>query len=116
LDARFDVVAVDNRGIGLSDTPDDWRWRTSDLAHDVASLVMDELGWRDVHIVGFSLGGMVALEACLLYPHLWKSATLASTHAGGLAGTMLPPWGIVPFLRTFAHLGKVTSLGTCPVS
>jgi len=104
-DPRFDIVALDCRGVGLSDTPTG-RWRTTDIAEDVNALVQRELGWDQCHMLGFSLGGMVALEASLHRPDLYKSVTLISTHAGGVLGTVLPPWGIPPFLKTFSALNS----------
>ena len=107
-DPRFDIVSLDCRGVGLSDTPVG-RWRTTDIAQDVIAL-LEELKWQTCHCFGFSLGGMVSLEAALHRPDLFKSVTLISTHAGGLLGTLLPPWGILPFLRTFGNLGSVSAL------
>ena len=54
--------------------------------------LLHHLGWTDggAHLVGFSLGGMVALETALLAPSLFASLALISTHAGGVRGT-LPP-------------------------
>lgn len=105
---EFDVVAMDNRGVGFSDTPAG-RFRTSDLAQDV-NLLITSLGWENVHLVGFSLGGMAALESVLHSPKQFQSVSLLSTHAGGVIGTMLPPNGIPPFLGTFAALESVRAL------
>ncbi|KAH9254067.1 hypothetical protein BASA81_007942 [Batrachochytrium salamandrivorans] len=105
---EFDVVAMDNRGVGFSDTPAG-RFRTSDFAQDV-NLLITTLGWENVHLVGFSLGGMAALESILHSPRQFQSVSLLSTHAGGIIGTMLPPNGIPPFLGTFAALGSVGAL------
>ena len=57
LKARFDCVALDLRGHGESDWCDDY----SVDAHvgDVQS-VITQLGWSDFHLVGMSLGGVVA--------------------------------------------------------
>ena len=105
---QFDIVAIDTRGIGLSDTPPG-RWRTSDIAADVIGLI-EHMKWPQCHMFGFSLGGMIALEAALHRPDFFKSVTLISTHAGGVLGTMLPPWGVSPFLKTFGNIGSVTAL------
>lgn len=107
---EFDLVAMDTRGVGFSHTPSG-RFRTSDLAEDINALIRGELKWSsNVHLVGFSLGGMAALEAALHAPELFQSVSLLSTHAGGVVGTMLPPNGIQPFLKTFGTLGTVGAL------
>lgn len=94
-DARFDVVAIDNRGIGLSEVPPG-RWKTSEMAQDVNYIIRHELKWCDdennsIHLMGFSLGGMIALECGLSAPQMFASIALLSTHGGGVLGTMLPP-------------------------
>jgi pimeloyl-ACP methyl ester carboxylesterase len=81
------------------------------MADDMIEL-LKHLKWEDTgcHLFGFSLGGMVSLETALHRPDLFKSVILISTHAGGILGTVLPPWGIMPFLRTFSNLGSVDAL------
>jgi pimeloyl-ACP methyl ester carboxylesterase len=108
---RCDVVAIDNRGVGFSDEPFG-RWKTTDMANDIISLCRNELkNWEGkTHLIGFSLGGMCAIEAACLAPSIWKSVTLISTHAGGLLGTIIPPWGYKPMMRTFGDLASVDSL------
>jgi len=48
----------------------------------LAALVRDEYGDRPVHIVGYSLGGRLALTLLVRAPHLFRSATLISTRRG----------------------------------
>ena len=55
------------------------------MAKDAIALV-DHLEWSQCHIVGISMGGMIALEFALLAPERILSLTLLSTHAGGLTG------------------------------
>ncbi|KAI9358009.1 Alpha/Beta hydrolase protein [Zopfochytrium polystomum] len=82
----FTAVVFDNRGIGKSDAPAG-RYTTSDMAKDTYELMM-WLGWKeDVHVVGVSMGGMIAEELCLLAPEMVASLCLTSTHAG----LALPP-------------------------
>lgn len=53
----FQCVALDLRGHGDSDWADDY----SIQAHvEDIGCVMDQLGWSGVHVVGMSLGGVVA--------------------------------------------------------
>jgi pimeloyl-ACP methyl ester carboxylesterase len=50
-----------------------------DLAVDAAAV----LGGRAAHVVGFSMGGYVALTLALAHPELVRSLVLAGTGAGG---------------------------------
>ncbi|KAJ1925214.1 hypothetical protein IWQ60_004707 [Tieghemiomyces parasiticus] len=57
----YQVLVLDSRGAGWSDTPSGL-YTTKTMAHDVLGL-LDHVGWTaDVHVVGVSLGGMVAQE------------------------------------------------------
>ena len=53
------VAWFDNRGIGDSETTAQSLWSMKALARDGVS-VMDALGWTRCHLVGVSLGGMIA--------------------------------------------------------
>lgn len=61
--AKYSSLVFDNRGIGKSDKPL-IRYSTSEMAKDTIEL-LDQLGWteeRQLHIIGSSLGGMIAQE------------------------------------------------------
>lgn len=100
---EFTVLVLDNRGVGFSDTPfsllkNIWRWKTSDMAADVLQLLVQlachDTKWnQEVNLVGFSMGGMIALELVLLDPKRFGSLTLMNTHAGGILGTVPPLTG-----------------------
>ncbi|KAJ1930552.1 hypothetical protein IWQ60_000162 [Tieghemiomyces parasiticus] len=61
---EYQVLVLDNRGAGWSDTPPGL-YTTKAMARDVLAL-LDHVGWTtEVHLVGFSLGGMVAQEMAL---------------------------------------------------
>jgi pimeloyl-ACP methyl ester carboxylesterase len=67
------------------------------MAHDALAL-MTYLGWSASHIVGVSMGGMIAQELALLAPHRVISLALLVTHAGGMRSFV--PWtGISRFAR-----------------
>ena len=79
LARRFRVLAVDLRGSGLSpDTTE--RFSIQDLADDVVS-VLNEAKISSAHIVGFSMGGLVAQAIALADPNRVKSLVLAATFA-----------------------------------
>lgn len=66
----YSVLTLDNRGIGESDKPF-FRYSTSEMARDVVE-VLDHIGWtgkRECHVVGISMGGMIAQE--LVSPSLF---------------------------------------------
>mmetsp|Transcript_23109 Transcript_23109/g.43129 ORF Transcript_23109/g.43129 Transcript_23109/m.43129 type:complete len:434 (-) Transcript_23109:3-1304(-) len=111
--SEFTLCVPDNRGVGLSETPSGL-WTTRDIAADYLQLLIqleqEDPGWsRNVHVIGFSMGGMVAQELILMAPSRFESLTLISTHTGGLV-TAPPLHGWKPFLKTFVGLGGVKSL------
>lgn len=110
----FSVCLLDNRGVGASEAPPG-RWRTTDLAADalqlLAHLADEDPAWGSgVHVVGFSLGGMAAVEMALMEPERFSTLTLLATHAGGLMGTLPPVRGVAAFCRTFQGLGSAQGL------
>ena len=80
LGAGFDLVAFDNRGCGRSTTP--LRpWTTSLMAEDAVT-VLAEAGVGRAHVVGASLGGMIAQELALRNPERVRTLTLGCTSGG----------------------------------
>ncbi|MGE5336166.1 MAG: alpha/beta fold hydrolase [Nitrososphaerota archaeon] len=88
LRERFDVIAFDNRGIGLS-APVDGPFTIAEMAADTAAL-MGELGLESAHVVGISMGGMIAQELALAHPERLRSLTLGCTFCGGPGSRMMP--------------------------
>lgn len=80
LSERFDVLAPEHPGFGVSDDPP-WLDRPSDLAYFYLEL-LSELGLSDVHLVGTSLGGWVAAE--LAIRNTSRLATLTLIGAVGI--------------------------------
>ncbi|KAI8848783.1 Alpha/Beta hydrolase protein [Chytridium lagenaria] len=75
----YSVCIFDNRGSGLSSSPKG-RYKTSEMAMDAQDLV-NQLGWEKFHLVGLSMGGMIAQELAHLCRHRLLSLTLESTYA-----------------------------------
>ncbi|PCH38657.1 alpha/beta-hydrolase [Wolfiporia cocos MD-104 SS10] len=79
---EYSILVFDNRGVGNSGVPRG-PYTTSAMAEDVVTL-LDYVGWtaeRDLHVVGVSLGGMIALELATRIPNRIVSLTLAVTRA-----------------------------------
>jgi 3-oxoadipate enol-lactonase len=81
LDRDFDLVAYDHRGVGRSSWVTD-PFTIVELADDAAAL-LDALGWESAHVVGISMGGMVAQELTLRHPERIRTLTLGCTYSGG---------------------------------
>jgi pimeloyl-ACP methyl ester carboxylesterase len=88
LRESFDVIAFDNRGIGLS-APIEGPFTIVEMAEDAAGL-LDELGIETTHVVGISMGGMIAQELALAEPSRLRSLTLGCTYCGGPGSQLMP--------------------------
>ena len=79
---HFKLIAVDLIGHGLSDSPADYRRYA--MAHTVRDLqlILEQINVRKTHLLGYSMGGRVAIALASRAPQLIKSLILESTSPG----------------------------------
>jgi 3-oxoadipate enol-lactonase len=92
LSAGYRVLRFDNRGIGASSKPAG-PYSSQMLADDAKALV-DSLGIGEFHLMGVSMGGMIAQEYALSYPADLRSVTFACTYGapGPFCSRMFAMW------------------------
>jgi pimeloyl-ACP methyl ester carboxylesterase len=92
LEGGYRVLTFDNRGIGKTSKPAG-PYSSQMLAADTKALV-DDVGITDFHLMGVSMGGMVAQTYALTYPNDLRSLTLACTYAapGPFCSRMFGMW------------------------
>jgi len=95
FEARFRVVVFDNRGTGKTDVPPG-PYTTAEMADDAASLLR-ALGISRAHVLGVSLGGMIAQEVALRYPDLVDGLVLGCTGPGGELSVRPSPEAMAAF-------------------
>lgn len=81
LSDKFKVITFDNRGAGRTDVSDK-EFSVRLFAEDTVGL-MDVLNVPKAHVLGISMGGMIAQELALNYPERVEKLILASTFCGG---------------------------------
>jgi len=88
LAERYRVLAFDNRGIGESDKPEG-PYTVRQMAGD-AIQVLDEAGIDRAHVLGASLGGMIAQEVAVAAPERVQKLVLCCTTPGGAETVPMP--------------------------
>jgi pimeloyl-ACP methyl ester carboxylesterase len=89
LEPHFDCVVFDNRGMGLSGQAE-LPFTIADMAADTAAL-LDALEIETAHVVGISMGGMIAQELALAHPERIRTLTIGASYCGGPGGTLMAP-------------------------
>ena len=84
LENRYRVVLFDNRGMGRSSVPRG-PYSIPKMARDAAA-VLRAAGASAAHVIGASMGGMIAQELALNHPAMVRSLALGCTSHSGLFG------------------------------
>jgi 3-oxoadipate enol-lactonase len=77
----FETIVYDHRGVGSSG-PLEEPLTTAQLAADAAGL-LDALELDSAHVLGISMGGMIAQHLALAHPERIRTLTLGCTYCGG---------------------------------
>jgi len=103
LSKQFQVIVFDNRGAGESDKPEE-PYTVKMFADDTAGL-LKALGIARAHIIGASLGGLIAQEFALTYPQMVNRLVLASTGFGGPHMVKPSFFDLIPMMLTMRRSG-----------
>lgn len=97
-ESGYRVILFDNRATGKSDWMTDyphWRYTFNEMAADGVS-ILDKLKIKEAHVIGVSMGGMIAQQMAILYPGRVKSL-ISIMSSANLSDPDLPqvPWKTV---------------------
>ncbi|MEN9574307.1 MAG: hypothetical protein RL514_2162 [Verrucomicrobiota bacterium] len=98
LSREFQTLRYDNRGLGRC-VPSRGPISIEVMAQDARAL-MDCVGWDSAHVVGHSMGGVIAQQLALDVPGRVRSLSLLCTFARGRDAARLTPWIFWMSLRT----------------
>jgi len=93
----YRVITFDNRGVGKTSKPGG-AYSTKMMADDTVGL-MDHLGIKKAHVLGVSMGGMIAQAVAINYPERVNKLILGCTYAGRNESSGLAP----EFSRAFGY-------------
>lgn len=98
LSKHHHVAFFDHAGLGESAEVFTHRLKMEHLAADALG-VANTLGWDRFHVVGISMGGMIAQHVALGNKDRIRSLTLTATHAGNFRSARPPLAGLKQFIR-----------------
>ena len=103
LRPHFRIVRFSNRGTGLTDKPQT-EYSIQMMADDAAGLLA-ELGIERSHVLGVSMGGLIAQELVLNQPQAVQGLALGCTNCG-------PAHSVQPSQEVLALLASTQDLST----
>jgi pimeloyl-ACP methyl ester carboxylesterase len=95
---RYECLSFDNRGLGRSQ-PLGTRLTIEQMAQDTLAL-MDAQGWASAHLVGHSMGGLIALQVALSARGRIRSLSLLCSFPRGRDALRITPGMVATWLRT----------------
>ncbi|MCU1672946.1 MAG: Lipase/esterase [Frankiales bacterium] len=97
LAGRYRVLRVDNRGAGETGDVPGAPYTVDTMAADCLA-VLDAAGAQQAHVVGISMGGLIAQEIALSAPDRVLSLCLTATHPG-IANAVLNPEAMAVLMK-----------------
>jgi 3-oxoadipate enol-lactonase len=89
LRSGFEVIVFDHRGVGAS-THLDGPVTIAQMAEDASGL-LSAIGIESAHVLGISMGGMIAQELALAHPGQIRTLALGCTYCGGEGSALAAP-------------------------
>lgn len=107
--ARYRVVAMDNRGVGRSDRPPG-PYTVERMAEDAVA-VLDASGNSSAHLMGASMGGVVAQVLAVRHPERVRSLVLSCTACRQVPWRqeLLREWREVALERGMGEVSRVAA-------
>lgn len=95
---NFQIISCDNRGFGRSRSKLTLSTTMYDFARDLIA-ILDKEGIQKAHLMGVSLGGMIAMATSISHPDRILSQTIINSSIGGQMNLRITPRALYTILR-----------------